>query len=235
METLKLEAKTREVKGKQTKQLRQQGTVPAVVYGHGFETRSLAVDQRAFEKALAKAGESSLIDLVIDGKEPVKVLIQEVQHDPLKGLPTHVDFRQVKMTEKLETDIEFEFVGEVPAVKELGAILVRSMDKVRVRCLPLYLVHSIAIDLTSLKAFGDTIKIKDIKPPEGMELLAHPEDVIAVVNEPISEAELKELEAKPVEDVSAVKVETEEKKAEKAAEAATAEKGQKAEKAPKKE
>ncbi len=229
METLKLEAKTREIKGKQSKQLRQQGSIPAVVYGHGFETRSLAVDQRVFEKALAKAGESSLIDLVIDGKESVKVLIQEVQHDPLKGLVTHVDFRQVKMTEKLETDIEFEFIGEVPAVKELGAILVRSMDKIRVRCLPQYLVHSIAIDLTSLKAFGDTIKVKDIKPPEGIEFLANPTEVIAVVNEPISEAELKELEAKPVEDVSAVKVETEEKKAEKAAEAAAAEKGPKKE------
>jgi len=236
METLKLEAKIREIKGKQSRQLRLKGVIPAVVYGHGVASRNLSVDYRVFEKTLAKAGESSLIDLAIDGQEPVKVLIQEVQHDPLKGVVTHVDFRQVKMTEKLETDIEFEFTGEAPAVKELGAILVRSMSKITVRCLPQYLVHSIAIDLSPLKAFGNVIKVKNIKPPEGMEFLANPDDVIAVVNEPISEAELKELEAKPVEDVSAVKVETEEKKAEKAAEAAAvADKGQKPEKAPKKE
>jgi len=217
METLKLEAKTREITGKQTKQIRQAGFIPAVVYGHGVDSRNLAVDYRLFEKVLAEAGESSLVDLVIDGKEAVKVLIQDVQHDPIKGAVTHVDFRQVKMTEKLEADIEFEFVGEPPAVKELGAILVRSMDSVPVRCLPQYLVHSIAVDLSALKTFGDTVKIKDITPPEGMEFLAHADDVIAVVNEPISEEELKELESKPVEDVSAVKVETEEKKAEKAA------------------
>lgn len=217
METLKLEAKTREITGKQSKQIRLAGFIPAVVYGHGVESRNLAVDYRLFEKVLTEAGESSLVDLVIDGKEAVKVLIQDVQHDPIKGAVTHVDFRQVKMTEKLEADIEFEFVGEPPAVKELGAILVRSMDSVPVRCLPQYLVHSIAVDLSTLKAFGDTVKIKDITPPEGMEFLAHADDVIAVVNEPISEEELKELESKPVEDVSAVKVETEEKKAEKAA------------------
>ena len=217
MATLKLDAKIREITGKQTKQLRQAGSIPAVVYGHGVDTRNLTVDYRVFEKVLNEAGESSLIDLVVDGAEPVKVLIQDVQHDPIKSVITHVDLRQVKMTEKLEADIEFEFVGEPPAIKELGAILVRSMDSMPVRCLPQYLVHSIAVDLSALKAFGDTIKVKDIQLPEGMEFLAHADDVIAVVNEPISEEELKAMESKPVEDVSSVKVETDEKKAERAA------------------
>jgi large subunit ribosomal protein L25 len=212
MDITKLEAKTRATKGKKVKVLRAKGTVPAVVYGHGVEPVSLEVDYKVFEKILDKVGESSLIDLSIDGKEPVKVLIQDVQHDPIKSLITHVDFRQVKMTEKLETDIEFNLVGEAPAVKELGAILVRSMNIISVRCLPQYLVPAIDIDLSSLKAFGDNVKVKNIKPPEGMEFLANPDDVIVVVNEPISEAELKELEAKPVEDVTAVKVEAEEKK-----------------------
>lgn len=220
METIKLDAKTRTTQGKQVKTLRAKGSVPAVVYGHGVEPRNLEVDYKVFEKVLDTAGESSLVDLSIDGKEAVKVLIQEVQHDPIKTLITHVDFRQVKMTEKLETDIEFNLIGEAPAVKELGAILVRSMNTIPVRCLPQYLVPAIDIDLTSLKAFGDNIKVKDVKPPEGMEFLANPDDVIVVVNEPISEAELKELEAKPVEDVSAVKVEAEEKKEKAEAEAA---------------
>jgi len=212
MEIVKLEAKTRAIKGKQVKGLRIKGLIPAVVYGHGVEPHGLEVDYKVFEKVLDKAGESSLVDLSIDGKEPVKVLIQEVQYDPIKTQMTHVDFRQVRMTEKLETDIEFNFVGEAPAVKESGAILVRSMNTITVRCLPQYLVPAIDIDLASLKAFGDNVKIKSIKPPEGMEFLANPDDVIVVVNEPISEAELKELEAKPVEDVTAVKVEAEEKK-----------------------
>ena len=219
METVKLAAKGRTVKGKQVKTLRTAGIVPAVVYGHGIESRPVEVDYKIFEKVLDKAGESTLVDLSIDGAAPVKVLIQEVQRDPLKDTITHVDLRQVRMTEKLEADIEINFLGESPAVKESGAILVRSMSVISVRCLPGDLVHAIDVDLTGLKSIGDIIKVKDLPVPKGIEFLAHPNEVIAVVNEPISEAELKELEAKPVEDVGAVKVETDEKKAEAEAEA----------------
>jgi len=213
METVKLAAKGRTVKGKQVKTLRTAGVVPAVVYGHGVASRPVEVDYKLFEKVLDKAGESTLVDLSVDGAAPVKVLIQDVQRDPLKDTITHVDLRQVKMTEKLEVDIEINFIGEAPAVKESGAILVRSMSIISARCLPGDLVHAIDVDLTGLKAIGDIIKVKDLKAPKGIEFLAHPNEVIAVVNEPISEAELKELEAKPVEDVGAVKVEAEEKKA----------------------
>ena len=233
MEALKLEAKSREIKGKQVKTLRTKDLIPSVVYGHGVDAKDLTVDYRTFEKVLDKAGESSLVDLVVDGKEPVKVLIQEIQYDALTSRIIHADFRQVRMTEKLEAQIEFNFVGEAPAIKEMGAILVRNMDTISVRCLPQYLVPSISIDLSVLKKFGDMVKVKDIPTPEGMEFLAHPNDVIIVANEPISEAELKELEAKPVEDVTVVKSEAEEKKA--AAAAAEGEApAEKAEKKPEK-
>ncbi len=217
MEALKLNTVARTIKGKQVKQLRAEKKIPAVVYGHGVASRDVTVEYPVFEKLLEAAGESSLVDLSVDGSSPVKVLIQEVQYDPLTGKITHVDFRQVKMTEKLEADIEFNFVGEAPAVKEAGAILVKSMAKISVRCLPQYLVPSIEIDISGLKQIHDSIKVKNIAPPEGIEFLASPNSVIVVANEPISEAELQELEAKPEADVTAVKVEGEEKKAEAAA------------------
>jgi large subunit ribosomal protein L25 len=221
METITLNAKKRTTAGKQVKHLRAKGTLPAVVYGHGVETRSVELDAREFEKAFRTAGESSLVDLAIDGGKPVKVLIQDVQADPLRGRPLHADLREVKMTEKLDAEVVLKLVGEAPAVKELGGILVRSMDKIHVRCLPGDLVHEIEIDISGLKKFDDAVKVKHIVPPKGMELRANPEDVIVVINEPISEEELKaDLESKAVEDVSAVKVETEEKKAARAAEEA---------------
>jgi large subunit ribosomal protein L25 len=212
MEAVKLEAKTRQVTGKQVSQLRGQGVVPAVVYGHGVESRNLALDYGNLEKLLRTVSESTLIDLAVNGESPVKVLIQEVQRDPLKGTIKHVDFRQVKMTEKLEAEIEFNFVGEAPAVRELGAILVRNMNGISVRCLPQYLVSSIEIDLSGLKKFHDSVKVSDIKPPEGVEFLAEPNAIVVSVTEPISEAELAELEAKPEMDVNAVKSEADEKK-----------------------
>ncbi len=214
MEALKLEAKKRDVVGKQVKQLREEGVIPAVVYGHGVEAKNITVDFRAFEKALRQAGESSLVDLVINGDEAVKVLIQDVQYDPLKSRAIHADFRQVNMKEKLEADVILKLVGEAPAVKALGAILVRNLNAVTVRCLPQYLVHEIEVDLGTLKNFDDSIKVGDITPPEGMEFMNGPEELIVLAQQPISEDELAALEAKPEADVTAVKAANEEKKAE---------------------
>ena len=99
METISIAAKRREIKGKQVKQVRSEGDVPAVVYGHGFENMDISVDGRVFDKVLSKAGESTLIELSIDGGESLKVLVHEVQRHPLKGQVTHIDFRQVQMSE----------------------------------------------------------------------------------------------------------------------------------------
>ncbi len=218
MEILKLQAKKRAVTGKQVKKIRQAKNLPAVVYGKGVPNQSVEISAAEFEKTYRAAGESTLIDLSVDGGAPTKVLIQDVQHDPMLNLVTHVDFRQVNMKEKLEVDVALKFVGEAPAVKEQGGILVHSLDEVRVRALPGDLVHEIEIDLSKLKNLNDAVRVKDIVPPKGIELLDRPEDIIVVVNEPMSEEELQALEEKPVEDITAVKVETEEKKAAKEAE-----------------
>lgn len=217
MEALKLDAKLRTVTGKQVKNLRKAGSVPAVMYGHGTKPTNLAVESRAFDKVFAKAGESSLVDLAIDGGAGVKVLIQDVQHDVLRDTVSHIDFRAVNMNEKLEADVAFKFVGESPAVKASGAILVRAMDAVTVRCLPNDLVHEIEIDLSTLANVDDRITIGDLAALNGIEFMAGPEEVIVVVNAPISEEELAALDAKTDVDVSAVKVGTDEKKAERAA------------------
>ncbi|MEY4744905.1 MAG: ribosomal protein large subunit ribosomal protein [Candidatus Parcubacteria bacterium] len=217
MEALTLDAKKREVKGKQVKKLRAEGLIPAVVYGHGVDSKDLAVDYRAFEKLFSKAGESSLIDLAVEGGEPVKVLIHEVQFDPMKGKISHVDFRQVNMKEKIDAEVILKFVGEAPAVKAGGAILVRNMDTITVRCLPGDLVHEIEVDLSKLANIDDRITVGAITAPPGIEFQAQPTELIVVANAPISEEELASLEAKPEADVSAVKVATEEKKAERAA------------------
>jgi large subunit ribosomal protein L25 len=221
MEALKLEAKKRDIVGKQVKQLREEGMIPAVVYGHGVEAKNVAVDFRAFEKTLRQAGESSLVDLAINGDEAVKVLIQDVQYDPLRSTVIHADFRQVNMKEKLEANVILKLVGEAPAVKTLGAILVRNIGTIGVRCLPQYLVHEIEVDLSVLKNFDDSIKVGDITPPEGMEFMNGPEELIVLAQQPISEDELAALETKPEADVTAVKAANEEKKAERAAAADT--------------
>jgi len=224
METIKLAAKKRDASTK-AKKLRLASLVPGVVYGKGVPNREMTIDYNTFAKAYRAAGESTLIDLAIDDEPSVKVLVKDTQIAPLTDRFTHVDFYQVDMRTKLRTEIALEFIGEAPAVKELGGSLIKAMDHFKVECLPGDLVHSIEVDVTGLKAFGDMIHVKDIKVPTGITVLDNPDDTIAFAEAPMSEDQLKAMENAPaVADVTAVKTEAEVKKAEeeakKAAEAA---------------
>lgn len=224
MDTIVLNAAPRTIIGKATKKLRLANTVPAVVYGHGVKSQSVAVEAIAFQKAYRQAGSSSLVDLVVGTSTPVKVLIHAVQQHPTKTTPIHIDFYQVKMTEKLTTDIDLNFVGESAAVKESGGILIRSLDKVKVECLPGDLVPAIDVDISALKTFENKIHVRDIIVPTGLTIMDGPDEVIASVTPPRSEEELASLSAKVEEDVTAVeKVEAKKKEGDEEVEAAEGE------------
>lgn len=222
-----LKVQKRELLGRKVQGLREKNLIPAVVYGHGAKNQNVAVEYVPFEKLYREAGESSLVDLVVDQEKPVKILIQEVQADPLTGKFIHIDFRQVKMTEKITTEILLKFVGEAKAVKELGGVLVKTVDKIKVKCLPQDLVHEIEVDLSSLNTFEDIIYVKDLKIPAGLEVLGNPNEPVVNVIPPRSEEELKALEEKVEEKVEEVKVVAEEKKKEEEVPEATEEKEEK--------
>jgi large subunit ribosomal protein L25 len=196
MESSKLETKTRQESGKKNKKIRKKNLIPAVVYGHRVKSQSLSVDYNSFDKIYQKAGESSLIDLIVDGKPPIKALIKDVQFNPINQKYIHVDFHQVRMTEKLTTEILLKFIGEAPAVKELNGVLVKNLDKLRVECLPKDLVHEIEVDISSLKTFEKAIHVKDIKIPEGIQILEKIDEVVVTVIPPRTEEELKALDEK---------------------------------------
>lgn len=229
---LTLSAEPRAATGKHVGRLRAEGKIPAVLYGRGIANADIAVDARAFDTLYREAGESTLVDLAIGGGAPVTVLIQDIAHDPLKGQVIHIDFHQVRMDEKLTAEVGLEFMGESKAVKELGAVLVKNLNTIRVKCLPKDLVHAIRVDISVLANVHDVIRVKDVAPPAGLELLAHADDVVATVLPAKTEEELKkELEAPTTADVTQVEVVKKEKKEEEgeAAEGAEAPKGEKAE------
>ena len=201
---LVLGAKIRKTLGKQVKSLRKNKLLPAILYGHGVKNIVLTLDYAPFDKLYRQVCESSLVDLKIDDKHTVKVLIHDVQVHPVSGKYIHVDFHQVKMTEKIATEVALEFVGESKAVKEQGAILVKSLDRAKIECLPKDLVHSIKVDISSLKAFNDIIRVSDLQAPPGIEIKEKPEEVVILAQPPRTEEELKELEEKPEEAVEKV-------------------------------
>jgi large subunit ribosomal protein L25 len=166
-------------------------------------------------RVLRAAGQSSLIDVSVDEKPAVKVLVKEVQMDPLKTIPMHIDFQQVRMDEKLSVKVSLAFTGESKAVKSAGGTLVKSLDEVEVRCLPGNLPHEILVDISALSSFDDAIMTGDLKMPEGVELVTPSNITVATVEAPLTEEELKALEAAASgpADLSAIKTEGEEKKA----------------------
>ena len=192
--------------GKVVRRLRRQGLIPAVLYGHGVTNVNLAVPFHQFAKAFKAAAHSSLVDLVVDGGSPVKVLIADVQANPQSGQTAHVDFRQVKMSEKLHTQIPLRFAGEPPAVKAFGGVLVTNLQALPVSCLPQDLVPEIVVDVTKLANLHDSLQIKDLALPNGVEVLLKLEEIVVTVIPPRSEEELAQLEAKPEAKVEAVEV-----------------------------
>lgn len=214
-----LSVNTRAEFGKAVKSLRQKGKIPGVVYGHGISPLAVAVEANALDKVYRQVGESTLVDLTVDGGKAVKVLIQDVQLDPLKSIINHVDFNQVRMDEKLTIDIPLKFVGEAPAVKEFGGIFVKTIDHLKVECLPQDLVHEIEVDTLAMNELNKPLTISMIKIPAGLKVLAQEDEIIATVIPPRSEAELAELKTTPVaEDVAKVEKVEKEKKEEAAEE-----------------
>ncbi|MFA6537737.1 MAG: 50S ribosomal protein L25 [Patescibacteria group bacterium] len=163
--------------------------IAGVVYGPGIkENVLLCLDLNEVEKIYYEAGESSLINLNIDGeKEPREVLFKDVFKNVMTTKLHHVDFYQFKAGQKLDVDVELVFVGESPAVKGLGGIFVASLDKLAVRCLPKDMINKIEVNISSLQTFEDKIRVKDLQIPAGLEVMAEAEETIAVVAPPNEE------------------------------------------------
>ncbi|MBU1132348.1 50S ribosomal protein L25 [Patescibacteria group bacterium] len=208
-----LKAKKRDVFGKKVKELRAKGFIPAIIYGSEVEENvPVYLNSVDFEKIYEKAGSSALINLIIEGEEKQReTLIKDIDFDVVKSNPTHVDFYQIRRGQKLELEAELNFVGEAPAVKELGGVLIKAMDMLSIKCLPQDIVSEFNVDLSVLKKFDDKIKIKDLVIPENIEVLDEPEEVIALVAAP----EAEEVVAAPAaEETTAAPAENNKKAAE---------------------
>ncbi len=208
---LELKAETREIIGKKVKKLRQAGQIPAVLYGHGLKSLSLTVRAKEFNQIFSQTGETSLVTLMVGGKKH-NVLIHDFECDPLTSEILHVDFYEVKLDEKLKAKVPLVFIGESPAVKSEGGILLHGLSEVEVEALPQDLPKEISADISLLNTFEDKVRIKDLVMPAGVKILTEPEIIVASVAPPRSEKELAELEAKPLEAPEEVKVVGEEEK-----------------------
>src|SRR3989338_8044758 len=207
MEIQKLSAAPRTLRGRKNYQLRQDDKIPAIVYGAELkQPKNVSVDRAALARLFKTAGESTIVELSIEGDKAVNVLIQDLQVDPMRNEIIHADFRAVDMNKPIEADVKLHFVGEAAAVKSLGGTLVMPMETLRVKALPKNLVSFIEVPLGSLNTFDDAVKIQDLVIPEGLEILADKHATVAIVSPPRSDEEMASLENAVVEDVAGIEV-----------------------------
>jgi large subunit ribosomal protein L25 len=213
MQTLKAMKRS---KADKLKAMRNNGMVPAVVYGALVENTPVSISSVLFDKVLKVAGESNTILLDIEGSKPVDVLIQEVQFHPVKGYPVHVDFLAVDVNKPIKVTVAVEFTGVAPAEKESLGTLVKVLHEVEVEALPKNLPHAIDVDISTLVAVGSQIHASDLVMPNGVTLITEGSEVVATI---AAIQEEKEEEAAPV-DLSAIEVEKKGKKEDEGGESA---------------
>jgi len=197
MERLELEVSKREITGKKVRFLRRQAVIPANLYGHGIDSLPLQVDAKILSQVLAQAGKTDLISLKIDDvKTPRKVLVRDIQKNMLTDELLHVDFYQVKMTEKIKADVPLIFAGEAPALKNKNVSLLHLIDALTIEALPDALPHNFEVDLSSLEETDQAIYIKDILIGDEITLLSDPEQMVVKVTE-TRQAAVEEVVATP--------------------------------------
>lgn len=194
--------------------IRSNGMIPAVVYGAQVENTLISVLSSAFVKILKNAGETSTIVLEIAGEnekektKKVDVLIHEIQFDPVKGNPRHIDFLAVDVNKPIEVSIPLVFIGLAKAEKDGLGTLVKVLHEIDIEALPKDLPHEIEVDVSVISTLEDQIRVKDIKISKGITIKTDSDEVVALV------AAVKEEKEEAPVDLSAIEVDKKGKKEE---------------------
>ncbi|MDD3839994.1 MAG: 50S ribosomal protein L25 [Clostridia bacterium] len=192
MEKLKIDAKTRKTGVKSVlSKVRNEGYIPAVVYGKDIEPTGISVKRSDFRDIYSKHGKAAVIDLNIDDSQVHQTIIKEVQFDLLKNDYLHIDFQKISMDQMIESIVPIRLIGREAAEKS-GGLVVYQTDEITIESLPTDMLESIEADISDLD-IGDNFKVGDLTIPEGVTVLTDPEEVIAIVTEP-EEEEVEETE-----------------------------------------
>jgi len=183
-----LNARARSTYGKNAaRKLRQRGVVPAIIYGHGDETRPLEVSLAELQRLLTKISvENTLIDVVVEGGSTTSALIREVQYHPSRPQILHIDFLQVHAGEKLHMQVPVRLHGTPVGVRVGGGVLQEVLHHLDVECLPANIPEGVDIDVEHLD-LGGSIHVGEVTLSNA-KILNDAELVICAVTNPTPEA-----------------------------------------------
>ena len=161
------------------RRLRSSGSTPGIIYARG-ESRPVSMDTKSFATVWRQLADLTPLVTIREGKGTVKVLIQEVQRDPLKDTFIHVDFLEISENQAVTTRVAVRATGEATGVKNEGGTLDIHLHDVEARCLPKFLPDYIDVDVTELN-LGKSIRVGDLPELEGVEYTMHPGTVVISV------------------------------------------------------
>jgi large subunit ribosomal protein L25 len=171
--------------------------VPAIIYGNEEESKNIKLKLNE----LTKASENELfytqvLKILLEGNEE-KVVLKELQREPVKGKFLHADFQRVSRKTKLKVIVPFRFNGEedCEGVKTDGGVLAKAISEIEIACLAGNIPEAIEIDITNLM-LNEAIRLSDINLPEGAEIPGFDEEndqMIVSVNPPRAEEEEPEI------------------------------------------
>ena len=193
MHEVSLKARPRTDAGKKVaKMLRREGAVPAIVYGSGESPTSLILDSRDFEGFLRKTrGESIVINLEIEGMEAKKVLLRDIQKDYFKNSLLHADFQQIKMSDRITTEVSLVLNGIPIGVSRDGGVQDQSIREIEIRCVASEIPEHLEIDISKME-MGETLHVSDLSF-ENVEIVTDGEVAVVSVLTPMAEEAVEEV------------------------------------------
>lgn len=198
MEEVILNATLRKVTGKKVKNLRNQGKLPGILYGHKVKSTPITFDLRETTKTLNNLTSSSLVTIKLGRKKHIAI-IREKQHDFIKGHLLHVDFQVVSLEELIRAQVNIELTGTAPAVKDFSGVVVTGLNQVEVECLTTNLPERFVLDISKLENIGDGIFVHDIEVAKDIIILNDPSEMIAIITGQVIEEEKEEAEVEEEE------------------------------------
>jgi large subunit ribosomal protein L25 len=190
-ERVKLQVRERERRGSaDARRLRKEGLIPGVLYGNGRKSHAIYVPERELRRVLTGAGGlHAILDVVLEGQSTTHAsILKDYQQDPIRGHISHIDLHEVRLDQPIQASVTVQLVGEPAGAKE-GGVLSQVQREINVEALPMEIPEHIDLDVSGM-AIGDTLRLADLAPMEGVTYLDNPEEtVLATVTLPTREVE----------------------------------------------
>ena len=201
-ERVKLQVQSRESRGSgEARRLRARGFIPGVLYGNGGKAHSFSIEERELRRALTgDHGLHAILDVVLEGQQKAHhAVVKDYQLDPIRARLLHIDLHEVRLDQAIQSNVVVELTGEAAGQKE-GGVLSQINREVRVEALPMEVPDHLELDISAMM-IGDSLRISDLRVPEGVKLLDDLETVLATVSPPTKEPEPEEVELEEGEEI----------------------------------